>query len=59
MLMMERHIKQEKKLLIQVKSQQQHSQKIRSRQMEIQHSLVEVILEMIQEITLIREAMKA
>ena len=46
-------------MLIQVKSQQQHSQKIRSRQIEIQHSLVEVILEMIQEITLIREAMKA
>ena len=55
-LMMERHIKREKKLQIQVKNQQWW--KIQHQEM-IQHSLVEVILEMIQEITLIREAMKA
>ena len=48
-------IKREKKLQIQVKNQQWW--KIQHQEM-IQHSLVEVILEMIQEITLIREAMQ-
>ena len=54
-MMMERHIKREKKLQIQVKNQQWW--KIQHQEM-IQHSLVEVILEIIQEITLIREAMQ-
>ena len=59
LLMMERRIKLEKRLQIQVKNQQQHSQKIRSRQMETQRSRVEMTLEMIREITLIQEAMQA